>query len=72
MNMNINPEAMNGITNSQHINQVHNNTINQGPNFNKMYQGPNTPLVDTATHGGSNFEPVPANEGFSIFGGNTF
>ena len=55
----------------QHINQVHNNNLNQGPNFNKMFQGPNTPLVDAATPGG-NFEPMAANEGFSLFGGSAF
>ena len=51
---------------------AHNNAVNQGPNFNKMFQGPNTPLVDAATPGGGNFEPMAANEGFSIFGGSAF
>ena len=72
MSTNINPEAMNGMTDSQHINQVHNNAVNQGPNFNKMFQGPNTPLVDAATPGGGNFEPMAANEGFGLFGGSAF
>jgi hypothetical protein len=72
MNMNINPENMNGMTESQHINQVHNNAVNQGPNFNKMFQGPNTPLVDAATPGTGNFEPMAANDGFNIFGASAF
>ena len=71
-NVNINHEAINGMTETQHINQVHNKNVNEGANFNRMFQGPNTPLVDAATPGANNFEPMAANEGFSIFGGSAF
>ena len=72
MNVNVNAQNMHGMTESQHINQVHNNTVNQGgQNFNNMFQGPNTPLVDAAMPGGS-FEPIAANEGIGLFGGSSF
>lgn len=37
------------------------------PDFNSMYQGPDTPLVNAKTPGIT--EPMAANEGFSAFGG---
>lgn len=72
MNMNVNQNNMQGMTESQHINQVHNNTVNQGQNFNKMFQGPNTPLVNAAMPGDQQIEPLAANEGFNMFGGSYF
>ena len=43
------------------------------PDFNKMYEGPNTPLVNAMVPGGGvnmqeSFEPMAANEGFGGFG----
>jgi len=44
------------------------------PDFNKMYEGPNTPLVNAMVPGGGGmpmqeaFEPMAANEGFGGFG----
>ena len=43
------------------------------PDFNKMYEGPNTPLVNAMVPGGGPpmqeaFEPMAANEGFGGFG----
>ena len=72
MHVNVNHENINGMSKSQHINQVHNNTINQGTNYNNMYQGQNTPLVNAATPEINNFEPMAANEGFNVFGGSAF
>jgi len=49
---------------------------NQGPgqDFNQMYEGPNTPLVNAATPGNyaESFEPMAANEGLGGYGGMSF
>ena len=45
------------------------------PDFNKMYEGPTTPLINAATPSMNpyeTFEPMAANEGFSSFGGAGF
>jgi hypothetical protein len=42
------------------------------PDFNSMYQGPNTPLANAQSPGGGMMEPVAANEGSSAFGGSAW
>ena len=42
------------------------------PDFNSMYQGPNTPLANAQSPGGGMMEPMAANEGFSAFGGSAW
>lgn len=41
--------------------------MQSSPDFNSMYQGPNTPLINAQSPG--QMEPMAANEGFSAFGG---
>ena len=41
--------------------------MQSSPDFNSMYQGPNTPMVNAQVP--SMMEPMAANEGFSAFGG---
>ena len=54
------------------------NPPTQGPqqDFNRMYEGPTTPLINAATPGGGSvyesFEPMAANDGYGAFGGAGF
>ena len=64
---NVNVNQSNGFTESQYINNVHNQATQQQSetNYNNMFQGPNTPLV------GAN-EPLPSNEAFGSMFGSSF
>ena len=62
------PQLQSQMTNMK--SQSHEFTIPHTPNFDNMYAGPDTPLVNAATPSMQTeaFEPMAANDGFGAFG----